>query len=94
MALGEPPVTSEVAAAYGLVDLVSVDPELELNKALWRIGKADPAALAWVRRLAAVNWPLDEALNAFADLWRDSAAQRIARYVDGDTPWNFEQKQE
>jgi enoyl-CoA hydratase/carnithine racemase len=87
MALGEPALTAEEALRLGLVDVISPTPERDLEVRLERWRRADPNALASVRRLAAIGWPANEALATFADLWATSAQARIRRFVDGDPPW-------
>lgn len=87
MALGDPAMNSAEALRTGLVDLVSEDPRREMESRLSRWLRAEPAAMAHVRRLSAQGWPQAEALNAFAGLWAGPAQGRIRRFIAGETPW-------
>ena len=87
MALGEPPVTAREAACRGLVDVVTTDPETELESCLERWTRGEAQAIAAVRRLTSRGWPTDEALDTFAELWNSGARTRVQRFVDGHTPW-------
>jgi methylglutaconyl-CoA hydratase len=90
MALGEAAMTAGEALRCGLVDVVSEDPERELEARLGRWRCADPAALAAVRRVAGPNFVQEEAFASFADLWSKGAQPRIKRFVEGETPWEDE----
>jgi enoyl-CoA hydratase/carnithine racemase len=90
MALGEACIPAAEALRIGLVDVVTDDPEYELNLRLDRWRRAEPGALATVRLLAAGGWAVDDAIRAFTALWNGDAQTRIRRFVAGETPWEDE----
>jgi enoyl-CoA hydratase/carnithine racemase len=91
MALGEAAMTANEALQCGLVDVVSENPDRELTARLERWRRADPAALAAVRRLAGPAFVQEDAFSAFAGLWNAGAQPRIRRFVEGETPWEDEE---
>jgi polyketide biosynthesis enoyl-CoA hydratase PksH len=88
MAMGEAPLVAREAAECGLVDVVSARPEVELQTRLRRMSKADPTALASIRRLVAHGWPAEDVRATFARLWIETAGPRIRRYLSGELPWD------
>lgn len=88
MALGDAPTTADDAARCGLVDIVTTTPEVELEAILARWRRAEPCAVAAVRRLAACSWPLDDATKTFSRLWERTGRERLQEFVDGHVPWD------
>jgi enoyl-CoA hydratase/carnithine racemase len=87
MALGQAPLAAHEACSRGLVDVVTDAPDDELSAQVARWSRAEPGAVAAVRRLSAGGWDPERALDAFGELWRGAAQGRIRRFADGETPW-------
>jgi enoyl-CoA hydratase/carnithine racemase len=90
LALGEACVPACDALRLGLVDVVTEEPEREVSLRLERWRRAEPEALAAVRRLAADGWTTDDAVRTFTALWNGAAQARIRRLADGGAPWEDE----
>jgi 3-carboxymethyl-3-hydroxy-acyl-[acp] dehydratase len=93
LALSARTLTADEAVRIGLVDELAEDPDAALDRHARRFERLDPGAMAAVKSLAA-TWASGQsgyrqtAAQRFAELLkRPETRDRIARFLDGDTPW-------
>jgi polyketide biosynthesis enoyl-CoA hydratase PksH len=91
LAIGAKVLEAQEAAAWGLVDILSDDPEKALEGVAKRIARMDARAVAEIRAMALRLSPPyadREAMDAFARLAASPETRaRVARFLAGGTPW-------
>jgi len=93
LALSARTLTAEEAWRIGLVDEVADDLEAALDRHARRLERLDPRAMAAIKRIAALHASTiaayrESAAALFHELLeRPEARERIARFLEGRTPW-------
>lgn len=93
LSLGSRPLAPAQALEFGLVDEIADDLSVALYHHVKRFAKMDRRALAAMKTLVATHFPPPRDYNAEAALrfrqlaMSEETRARIARFVQGDSPW-------